>query len=303
MTTNRELAAARATLTGYGRIPEAIGELRAYLVNLGRDKEPIKRDGVDRIVNAVLNGQPIPDDYIEQEDEAERRTVRGKRIVHTVNSAISRLQHKEKTFLADNADPVLEHLAGRLADTLDQARHVDEQLGDIRTMQQAMASNNDDHTRAYRELCRLTDVYGLIRDAQYQTIAEVVRDQPVGARHYFEGAVAEIANPWDIETITFDLYGTMRLAYPWPDDGDPRKRLYGADYLRWAATTTTARIWLPTMPELQEARECARDMHQALKKVSDIYGGRIGQATKAGVSLDEAIATARATVLERHDAA
>lgn len=188
-----------------------------------------------QIVDAVLNGDPMPDPIGEQVAQLRHRAAVAEVERESLRSAAGTLLPQLADILRGSLDQVMPHLNTRLGQIIAQARALGVAPRDIPTGNAALALGEEQRAALLR-LEELTNELAEVRRAQ----ADALDVAELTSAHYF--ANAEELHPWGTDA-------------PWP--GDPGRP--DAAHLAWVAATPGARAWVPTSAQLTDAQQRVKD--------------------------------------------
>jgi hypothetical protein len=224
-----------------------------------RDAGAVRRDLLAAVVAAANDGKPFPSDLGRQAAEAGHASAHAQAELEILATALDHFDAQLNGLHRQHASRGLEHLATYLPGLLRRARVLDTELGQVHTAEQAVNATPA-HVAAWQELGRLAEAYTSLRRAQRSLTLYGLHGTHVGTDHGHgldllrqAGEMADLFEVWPRWDEENDRFWPAQPT-PWPADSDPVAQRYTRDYVRWAGTTT-AHLWIPTIPELEAATE------------------------------------------------
>lgn len=268
-------ARALAAVPQYAAADSAVATVKAALADLQADR-PRERTAVEaELREALLDGQPVPDDLPDRLDELDRATRRWTHEVEVLDRVRRDLEAQRTSCLTPASTvSAFELLAAELAEILDAVRDVGADLGPARTADQAAAA---DKAAAWVDLTGLVERYDRLRAAQFtlapaaglgggvhqaQTLLEdhgLLRNQLDVDPFLAERLVPPAGDdPVTGAPATPTPENILLSRCPWPAAKHPRGRRWWPTtdrpaYLVWCASDEPE-PWVPTIDELHAHR-------------------------------------------------
>ncbi|MEU3112669.1 hypothetical protein ABZ652_01145 [Micromonospora chalcea] len=204
------------------------------------------------LIGRLVNGEPMPDDLAERYAR-ERREIDDNNHLRTMLQALIDNLNSEIAEANRQAAPArLAALNDRLHALVDAARAQVALLGHARDAEAAVQAGA---AEAWMRLSELGNEYAALRNRQQGLVQEYLGDpHRAGTLVRRYGLIANLDEVWPgwYEYATNQHYDPA----PWPhEDGRPYDGQQGRDYLIWLADTPTARPWVPTVRQLEQAEE------------------------------------------------
>lgn len=239
---------------------EAITAARTAAMNLlpapPAGQAAIESNFARTLAERLAAGETVGEDVIHEYLELRRADEDRSRAASMVRMVINHLKD-----MADNAQRAavphrLTQLRPELAAVVDEARTLLKRLGSVRTAEHAITHGVAD---AWGRMHELGNEYARLRNQQATLTGEAVGDGHVGrsrVRRY--GILANVREVWP-DAVKFDANERGEPA-PWPHEpGRPYEADQGRDFLIWLAETPDAQPWVPSVQQLGQAEQAARD--------------------------------------------
>lgn len=233
-------------------------------------------DTVDGEVFAALTaGQPLPDDvgrraWEAQQDEAHRETE-----IKLLMRMETRLGHQLQNVLRTGVDDAVHALRPVLDELIEHAQPLIKELRDVHNAQTAIDRGV---VPAWSEFKEIVTRYAAIREAQLKICRYAVADTSVFVKSF--PVWSEIENVTEVWPQWHPSIDPAKSPAPWPvvHKSMPFDQVrYDRQWVMWLLTHPTARIWIPTVDELQDAQE--RQQKSAAKRARERADSEPGRRT------------------------